>query len=264
MDRSQALKICVSYRHAVENSDLAAWLDLWTDNEPQLVVAYGKGDHPPSPFGSERYIGKQVIAQLVFGASDRLKSPRFSAERIFLIENEPEVFFWQFHLEINTKGGRVFDNDMLVSITTLDGKIKEFLEFGDPTVRDELHRFLAVSGDVTIVGNIKVGDIVGGSQIITSDSNNVIVGHSHHDGVNKSRPLDPNKISSERALGRIADTVRLNLGQFKLNMEQAHRESSQFFQTTMVFSGVGFAIILGGNRLDVSYSRDSRHRDHGG
>jgi hypothetical protein len=53
-------------------------------------------------------------------------------------------------------------------------------------------------------------------------------------------------ISSEQALGRIADAVRLNLGQLQLNMEQARRESSQFFRTTMIFSGVAFAIILGG------------------
>jgi hypothetical protein len=53
-------------------------------------------------------------------------------------------------------------------------------------------------------------------------------------------------LSSEQALGRIADAVRLNLGQLQLNMEQARRESSQFFRTTMIFSGIAFVIILGG------------------
>lgn len=53
-------------------------------------------------------------------------------------------------------------------------------------------------------------------------------------------------LSSEQALGRIADAVRLSLGQLQLNMEQARRELSQFFRTTMIFSGIAFMIILGG------------------
>jgi TRADD-N domain-containing protein len=53
-------------------------------------------------------------------------------------------------------------------------------------------------------------------------------------------------LSGEQALGRIADAFRLNLDQVQLNMNQARKESSQFFRTTLVFSGVAFAIILGG------------------
>jgi hypothetical protein len=48
------------------------------------------------------------------------------------------------------------------------------------------------------------------------------------------------------ALGRIADAVRLNLGQLQLNIEQARRESSQFFRTTLIFSGAAFFIVLFG------------------
>jgi hypothetical protein len=59
-------------------------------------------------------------------------------------------------------------------------------------------------------------------------------------------PAPKETLSSERALERIADTVRLNLSQLQLNMEQARKELSQFFRTTMIFSSVAFAIILGG------------------
>jgi hypothetical protein len=170
---------------------------------------------------------------------------------------------------------------------------------------------LKVSGDVTIGGNVKIGDVVGGAQIVTGDSNSVIVTPAEHGVLGKPKAaqtgpeaktpatetginfgdyigikrfkylghlrqplkevpsseqafgriadvqlkldklqLKPQEVlSSEQALGRIADAVRLNLGQLQLNMEQARRESSQFFRTTMIFSGIAFVIILGGISL---------------
>ena len=56
-------------------------------------------------------------------------------------------------------------------------------------------------------------------------------------------------ISEEQAFERIGAAVRLNLQQLERNIEQARRESSQFFRLTLLFSGLGFAIILGGIAL---------------
>jgi hypothetical protein len=94
--------------------------------------------------------------------------------------------------------------------------------------------------------------VIGGSTIITGESNKVLV-HSIRPlvipGGDKITTRPTTVLSSEQALGRIADAVRLNLGQLQLNMEQARRESSQFFRTTMIFSGFAFAIILSGISL---------------
>jgi hypothetical protein len=102
----------------------------------------------------------------------------------------------------------------------------------------------AVANDTEIAG-IKVGGVIGGSRIISAGKD-IVIGDRF---TNSYTSLPPKLVSSEQALGRIADAVRLNLGQLQLNMEQARRESSQFFRTTMIFSGVAFAIILGGVAL---------------
>ena len=147
MDYVEARKICTDYQVSVETGDEAAWRDCWAERgpqlekEPQLIVAYGLGD-PPPPFGTERHSGKAAIAKLIFGARGRLDNPKFTDDHIFLIANEPEAFFWQFHLEIKAKSGPTFDNDLLIKITVVNGKIGEFLEFGDPRRRGALFRYL--------------------------------------------------------------------------------------------------------------------------
>jgi hypothetical protein len=40
---------------------------------------------------------------------------------------------------------------------------------------------IAVSGDVTIGSDIKVGDVVGGAPIVTGDTNSIIISYSRHD-----------------------------------------------------------------------------------
>lgn len=56
-------------------------------------------------------------------------------------------------------------------------------------------------------------------------------------------------LPSEWAFGRIADAVKLNLSQLQLNMEQARRESRQFFRATIIFSGIASVIMLVGVTL---------------
>lgn len=145
MQLADAVDICTKYRHGVETGDQAAWRGCWAEG-PQLVVAYGRGN-PPPPFGDERYSGIGDIANLIFGAKDRLESTRFTAEKFFLIANEPAAFFWQVHLEIKAKDGPTFDNDLLIKVTVVDDKIKEFLEFGDPRKREALFRYLEQQPD---------------------------------------------------------------------------------------------------------------------
>lgn len=103
---------------------------------------------------------------------------------------------------------------------------------------------VVVRGDVTIAGNITAGDVIGRSRISGTVAGRDIV---IDDGSNEAGPAKPQEVlSSEQALGRIADAVRLNLGQLQLNMEQARRESGQFFKTMMIFSAIAFSVVLAG------------------
>ena len=141
IDRMEALNICTRYRQSVEAGDRGAFRDLWTDNEPRLVVAYGSENFG---FEEERHVGKVDLEELIFGGTDYLENPRLTNERMVMIADGPAAFIWQFHLEIRAKAGDdVFDNDLLVRITTENLKIKEFLEFGDPRKRGALFRYLA-------------------------------------------------------------------------------------------------------------------------
>jgi TRADD-N domain-containing protein len=94
-----------------------------------------------------------------------------------------------------------------------------------------------VGGDIRIADSFKIDGVTDRTLIAGRDS--IIV--------TKIIERKENGISSsEQALGRIAGRVRLNLGQVKADMEQARKESSQFFRPTLVFSGIGFVIILAG------------------
>jgi hypothetical protein len=53
-------------------------------------------------------------------------------------------------------------------------------------------------------------------------------------------------LTEERAFDRIAAAVKLNLTQIQENMQQARKESSQFFKLTLLFASLGFLIVLGG------------------
>jgi hypothetical protein len=52
--------------------------------------------------------------------------------------------------------------------------------------------------------------------------------------------------SEKKAFERIGAAVRLNLEQLERNIEQARRESSQFFRMTLLFSALGFLVVLCG------------------
>ena len=56
-------------------------------------------------------------------------------------------------------------------------------------------------------------------------------------------------ISIEQAFERIGAAVKLNLTQLQSNIEQARSESNQFFKLMLVFSSLGFSIVLGGVAL---------------
>ncbi|MCI5116076.1 MAG: hypothetical protein D3921_08205 [Candidatus Electrothrix sp. AW1] len=56
-------------------------------------------------------------------------------------------------------------------------------------------------------------------------------------------------ISTEQAFERIGAAAKLNLTQLQSNVEQARNESNQFFRLMLVFSALGFSIILGGVAL---------------
>lgn len=94
--------------------------------------------------------------------------------------------------------------------------------------------------------SISIGGAVGDSVIVSGDSNYLVnkgevVGYN----VDTSKTNAP-IISAEQAFERIGAAVRLNLDQLERNIEQARQESGQFFRLTLIFSSVGFLIVLAG------------------
>lgn len=89
------------------------------------------------------------------------------------------------------------------------------------------------------------------SVIITGDGN-IEVGKS---GTIAGRDIAIKSLTNRRVLSegqafeRIGAAVRLNLEQFQENIAQARKESSQFFRLTVVFAGVGFAVVVAGVAL---------------
>lgn len=138
MDASIAKEVCEHYIQRLRVGDRPAWLDLWVDDSPHLVVAYGRWGSPP--FCSEQYVGKEAVAELIFGSSNKLEAPCFSNGHIFLAKEES--FFWQFDLQIRTKDGFEYRNHILAKITVVGNKIKEFVEYGDPRRRGEFFYYL--------------------------------------------------------------------------------------------------------------------------
>jgi Cyanobacterial TRADD-N associated 2-Transmembrane domain len=124
-------------------------------------------------------------------------------------------------------------------------------------VEIEKGRAVAI-GDQASVTNYPIGKAVGDSVIaiggdadnniiVTGDQNVVrrgkyVVGSNVHITPETLVPV----ISAEQAYERIGAAVRLNLSQLERNIEQARRESSQFFTLTLIFSGVGFLIVAAG------------------
>ena len=142
MTKEEAEKICKAYTTSVSCSenvspDKEAWAKLWVDDKPRLAVVYGKAETPP--FEAEEYIGKDCICRLIFGAGEKIKSLAFSNEHIYtLSDDHPSMFFWNFDLTIKLESGSPMCNRIICRITVQNGKIKEFVEFGDPRRRNEL------------------------------------------------------------------------------------------------------------------------------
>lgn len=81
--------------------------------------------------------------------------------------------------------------------------------------------------------------------VVTNFHNIALVGPVQHQKDIEDRELP----SDKRAFERIGAAVRLNLQQLERNIEQARRESSRFFNLTLVFAGLGFLIVLSGVAL---------------
>jgi hypothetical protein len=96
--------------------------------------------------------------------------------------------------------------------------------------------------------NISISSAIGDGIVVAGDRNvQVMGGEVIHSNINivGNRQKEP-IISSEQAFERIGAAVRLNLHQLERNIEQARKESSQFFKLTLMFSSIGFAIVLSG------------------
>jgi hypothetical protein len=84
-----------------------------------------------------------------------------------------------------------------------------------------------------------------GDTAILSGGGNIVVRGGEVTGVDvevKDRSLTV--ISAEQAIDRIGAVARFTLEQLQRNIEQAREQSSQFFRLTLVFSGIGAAVVL--------------------
>lgn len=85
---------------------------------------------------------------------------------------------------------------------------------------------------------------IGDSLIITGNRNILITGDTIETDVSIVGGSHVPIISGEQAFERIGAAVRLNLKQLERNIDQARRESNQFFKLTLIFSALGFTIVL--------------------
>lgn len=90
----------------------------------------------------------------------------------------------------------------------------------------------ALSGKVIVYGN---------SNVQVSPEGRIAGRDIKIDKVNKKEILSENQ-----AFERIGAGVKLNLEQLKKNVEQARAESTQFFKLTLIFSSLGFIVVLVG------------------
>ena len=98
----------------------------------------------------------------------------------------------------------------------------------------------SVSGGSAVAIGDSVVDIGSNNRIRIADGNIVSDDEKNHE--NKYIPI----ISDEQAFERIGAAVRLNLKQLERNIEKARLDSNQFFKLTLVFSSIGFLIIMFG------------------
>jgi hypothetical protein len=92
-------------------------------------------------------------------------------------------------------------------------------------------------------------DAIGKRVIATGDRNIIIEGDVVRTDVQIQKDSHLHIISGEQAFERIGAAVRLNLKELESNIQQARLESNQFFRLTLVFSGLGFIIVLVGVAL---------------
>jgi hypothetical protein len=90
-------------------------------------------------------------------------------------------------------------------------------------------------------------EAIGDSVIVTGDSNVVLQnGHVVARDISINEQQETKVISENQAFERIGAAVRLNLDQLEKNIAQARSESNQFFRLTLVFSALGFIMVLSG------------------
>ena len=100
----------------------------------------------------------------------------------------------------------------------------------------------------------EIVEAVFGDAVLNIDGNNIGIDRSE----DKQRAIHGNSVSiihfppetnskviyKDQAVERIGATFRMNLQQLEQNIAQARKESSQFFKLTLVFSSLGFLIVL--------------------
>jgi hypothetical protein len=97
-----------------------------------------------------------------------------------------------------------------------------------------------MSSPVRVVAKDAIGERV----IVTGGRNIIIEGDEVRTDVQIQKDSHYHIISGEQAFERIGAAVKLNLKELESNIQQARLESNQFFRLTLIFSGLGFVIIL--------------------
>ena len=87
-----------------------------------------------------------------------------------------------------------------------------------------------------------------GEGLITSSGRNVAIsdGNIISQNITSDDRISYPVISEQQAIERLAAAARTHLDLYRKNIEQARNESAQFFKWMLIFSGLGFLVVVFG------------------
>jgi len=105
-----------------------------------------------------------------------------------------------------------------------------------------------ITDEIGAMAKVAVGR---GNKIQVGDVGSIFVG-GPVEGRDMARVTGAREsLTADQAIERIGAAARLASAQLEKNIDQARRESSQFFRLTLIFASLGFIVILAGIALAI-------------
>lgn len=126
---SKSQEVWEKYKNLLESGRYDEWSALWA-NDSRFIVVYGK-----ERFGEETYSGRENIVSFFSGAHEKIRN-YFENDVVHETKN-PDVFFVTFDFNAIIITSNYHYKNRIACQFTLDkeGKIKELIEYADPTKR---------------------------------------------------------------------------------------------------------------------------------